>query len=190
MKIPVVLGLGSNRSIEKLDEEINTETNEEFDKVKNEILTPSQILQYACNRLSGILENMMCSSLYTTKPMYVTDQDDFFNMAVFGFFKGTPHELLEKTQKIENDFGRNRQNEIRNGPRTLDIDIELFGNQKIIDADLVVPHPRLKERAFILIPLLEILPKDADIPHRDLFEQYLKQLPDQGVQLYGRCNNS
>ena len=163
---PVVLGLGSNRALEGAG--------------------PCDVLRLACGALSHVLDGLTASSVYITKPMYVTDQPDFYNMAVFGFYDGTPESLLEKTQAIEAEYGRDRSKEIRNGPRSLDIDIELFGNRTINTETLLVPHPRIYERAFVLVPLLEILPESADIPSREPFEKALKSIGMQGVQKYGR----
>lgn len=171
--IPVVLGLGSNRKLPSSLEE-------------GVFLHPAEILKKAFSVLQNVLKDCTLSSIYKTKAMYVTDQEDFYNAAVFGYFSGTPEELLFKTQAIEALFGRNRANEFRNGPRTLDIDIELFGNETISTPNLEIPHPRLQERQFILIPLLDVLKDSADIPSRSVFENYLKHLPDQGVQLYER----
>ena len=173
--IPVVLGLGSNRKLPSSLEE-------------GVFLHPAEILKKAFSVLQNVLKDCTLSSIYKTKAMYVTDQEDFYNAAVFGYFSGTPEELLFKTQAIEALFGRNRANEFRNGPRTLDIDIELFGNETISTPKLEIPHPRLQERQFILIPLLDVLKENADIPCRSVFEDYLKHLPDQGVQLYERNN--
>ena len=159
--IPVVLGLGANK---KLSSTISEEVNN-----KN-----SSLLLH-----SGNSETIGC-------PMYVTDQEDFYNAAVFGYYNGKPEDLLIQLQGIEALFGRNRSKEIRNGPRTLDIDIELFGKEKVNTKNLEIPHPRLHERQFILIPLLDVLKDSADIPNRSVFEDYLKQLPDQGVELYER----
>ncbi len=169
----VVCGLGSNKAFLK-------------DGV---LLEPPDILEQACEKLSEILSELKVSSVYTTKPMYVENQPSFFNMAAAGFYDGDAFELLKKTQAIESLFGRNRAFEIRNGPRTLDIDIEIFGNETFNTAELELPHPRLKERAFILIPLLEIYEENADIPERRMFEGYLSKLPEQGVELYGRIGS-
>ena len=76
--------------------------------------------------------------------MYVENQCDFYNMVVGGLWGGAAHELLRETQAIEAELGRDRRYEIRNGPRSLDIDIELFGDESINSADLVVPHPFLQ----------------------------------------------
>lgn len=142
--IPVALGLGCNKSFEGL--------------------SPVQILGGAIFELKKILDGLEHSSVYKTRAMYYLDQDDFYNMAVLAFVKdGTSaFDLLEKTQRIEAAFGRDRSKEIRNGPRSLDIDIELFASESINAENLLIPHPRLKERAFVLVPLVEILAKDAD----------------------------
>lgn len=171
--IPVVLGLGSNRKLPSSLED-------------GSFLHPTEILKKAFSVLQHVLKDCSLSSIYKTKAMYVTDQEDFYNAAVFGYYSGSPEELLVQTQAIEALFGRNRANEVRNGPRTLDIDIELFGNQTVSTSTLEIPHPRLNERQFILIPLLDVLKENADIPNRSVFEEYLKHLPDQGVQLYER----
>lgn len=148
--IPVALGLGSNKSFEGL--------------------SCMQILQGAVSELKKLLTGLECSGVYKTRAMYYEDQDDFYNLAVMGFFDNDAYgddgasafALLEKTQGIEARFGRDRSAEIRNGPRSLDIDIELYGDKTINAENLVVPHQRLKERAFVLVPLVEILAKDAD----------------------------
>lgn len=167
---PVVLGLGSNRSYEK----------------DGRVYDPPELLALACEALCGVLSEIKASSVYVTKPMYVTDQPDFFNMAVSGFYDGSAESLLSETQAIEADYGRDRSREIRNGPRPLDIDIELFGCTTISTDKLLVPHPRIYERAFVLVPLLEILPVSADIPDRGPFEKALISIGNQGVQKYGR----
>lgn len=94
--------------------------------------------------------------------MYLTDQDDFYNMVVAGKFAGSAYDLLDFIHTVENKYGRDRSKEVRNGPRPLDIDIELFGDERINDAKLVIPHERMQERAFVLVPLIEILPEFAE----------------------------
>ena len=138
---PVALGLGSNK--------------------KFSCLSPEEILGGAIFELSKILHNIEISSVYRTKAMYVVDQEDFYNMALVGLLDDgiCARALLEKIHEIEAAFGRDREKEIRFGPRSLDIDIEFFGRQKILEPDLQIPHPRLKERAFVLAPLLEVLDK-------------------------------
>jgi 2-amino-4-hydroxy-6-hydroxymethyldihydropteridine diphosphokinase len=87
-----------------------------------------------------------------------------------------PFEFLKKINQIEATYGRDRAKEIRFGPRSLDIDIEIFGNKKINTDVLQIPHPRVKERAFVLYPLLEVLKKNADDLLIEEYESYLKNV--------------
>lgn len=96
------------------------------------------------------------SSIYETAPVGFTDQADFLNMVVCVEAGLAAQELLDVCQKIEHGLGRIR--DIRWGPRTADLDILLYNNDSIETESLVVPHPRMHERAFVLIPLLEIAP--------------------------------
>ncbi|MFI3257340.1 MAG: 2-amino-4-hydroxy-6-hydroxymethyldihydropteridine diphosphokinase [Spirochaetales bacterium] len=169
MHNPVVLGLGSNKSTMR----------------NASMLTPCMLLYEACVALSDFLSQIRFSSIYRTKPMYVENQEDFLNMAVYGFFEGTPEILLQKTQAVENKFGRNRDCEIKNGPRSLDIDIELFGNRHVTAPDLHIPHQKLTERAFVLIPMLEILDESTEIKDRAFYMNCLRNLDTKDtVQFY------
>lgn len=107
-------------------------------------------------------------------------------MAVSGYYAGACRELLGRIQAIEAEFGRERQSEISKGPRTLDIDIELFGDLSIREDDLIVPHRELPHRQFVMVPLLELHPDCADpvtgVPYREL----CGALPDQGVKKDGK----
>ena len=87
-----------------------------------------------------------------------------------------PFDLLKKINQIEAKYGRDRTKEFRNGPRSLDIDIELFGNEVICTDNLEIPHKRLSERAFVLIPSLEVLTKPADELIRKKFACYLDEI--------------
>ncbi len=128
---------------------------------------------------------MRVSSLYLTMPQDYQNQADYCNMAVTGMYSGTPESLLAAVQMIERRYGRDRTKEIRNGPRTLDIDILLFGTQVLCTETLIVPHERMNRRQFALIPLLELLPECAEpgtgIPYRELLEK----TPDQGIKKVG-----
>jgi 2-amino-4-hydroxy-6-hydroxymethyldihydropteridine diphosphokinase len=97
------------------------------------------------------------SSIYETAPVGYVDQPSFFNIAVYIQSTKTVFEILELCQSIENELGRVR--EIRWGPRIIDLDILLFNNDNIKVENLIVPHPRMYERAFVLVPLLEIAQK-------------------------------
>lgn len=102
------------------------------------------------------IEVAKVSSIYETAPVGYTDQVDFLNLVVCVETSLDPYELLEACQHIENGLGRVR--EIRWGPRTVDLDILLYNNDNIEAENLIVPHPRMGERAFVLVPLLEIAP--------------------------------
>ena len=94
------------------------------------------------------------SSIYETKPIGYDNQDDFLNMVLCLRTTLGHIELLDVCQAIENYLGRKRT--IRFGPRTIDLDILLYDNQNIATERLIVPHPRMHERAFVLVPLNEI----------------------------------
>ncbi len=97
------------------------------------------------------------SSLHETEPWGVKDQPQFVNMAVEAETDLSPRELLVILKKIENAMGR--LPEKKWGPRIIDIDILMYDDLKINEADLTVPHPLMHERAFVLVPLSEIAPE-------------------------------
>jgi 2-amino-4-hydroxy-6-hydroxymethyldihydropteridine diphosphokinase len=96
------------------------------------------------------------SHVYETEPVGGVPQDDFWNLVVELTTAASAYELLERARAAEEAAGRIR--EIRWGPRTLDVDVLLVGDEVIDDPELTVPHPRLFERAFVLIPLAELAP--------------------------------
>ncbi len=98
------------------------------------------------------------SSIYETEPVGFKPQDYFLNCVVEISTDLSPHELLKKLQEIERLLGRNREKEIRWGPRTIDIDILFYGDLKIDTQDLKIPHPQVFKREFVLKPLREIAP--------------------------------
>ncbi|HZP59306.1 MAG TPA: 2-amino-4-hydroxy-6-hydroxymethyldihydropteridine diphosphokinase [Opitutaceae bacterium] len=97
------------------------------------------------------------SSVYETAPVGVTAQPDFLNLAVRVDTRHPARELLDQCLHIEAGLGRVRSE--RWGPRTIDIDLLLYADACIRDARLQVPHPRMQERSFVLIPLAEIAPE-------------------------------
>lgn len=135
----------------------------------------------AVSSLSNILIDLFCSGMYKTEPRDYYDQEFFVNVVVKGKTDLSPFDLLKYTQQIELGGGRNREKKIPKGPRTIDLDILLYG-KKIIDSDLLkIPHPSMKERRFVLIPLLEL---DADLrdPITDVsYYSYLDKIEKQGV---------
>lgn len=98
------------------------------------------------------------SSDYRTPPWGVTDQPPFVNACIAVETSLSPYALLKRAHEVERAFGRDRQNESRWGPRTLDIDIIDYDGVVLDDPMLTLPHPRLFERAFVLVPLAEIAP--------------------------------
>jgi len=96
------------------------------------------------------------SSDYRTPPWGVTDQPPFVNLCIAVATTLTPHALLARAQAVERALGRDRARERRWGPRPLDIDLIAYDDLAVDDNDLTLPHPRLFERAFVLVPLAEI----------------------------------
>lgn len=120
-------------------------------------------LRAALEALAGPLAALRVSSAYDTAPQLVEDQPRFLNAAVCGVTALAPLALLGAVKQIEAELGRVPGP--RYGPRALDIDILLY-DDLVLDSDaLVIPHPRLAERAFALLPLAEIAP---EVPHPQL----------------------
>jgi 2-amino-4-hydroxy-6-hydroxymethyldihydropteridine diphosphokinase len=117
------------------------------------------------------------SSDYKTPPWGVTDQPAFINACIAIETGLSPHDLLARAHEVERAFGRNRAQELHWGPRPLDIDILAYDDRTVDEADLVLPHPRLFERAFVLVPLVEIAP-DTVIAGRSLRAALAKLDPD------------
>jgi len=119
---------------------------------------PSATLAAVVQRLGSLGNVAQRSSLYSTEPVGVADQPRFLNAVITLQTEFAPRPLLNKLLEIEKDFGRDRSAGIPNGPRTLDLDILLVGGLKSKEPSLELPHPRLSERAFVLVPLVEIAP--------------------------------
>lgn len=107
-----------------------------------------------CLSDSGCIQNVRLSPVYRTAPVGVVDQDWFANAVVRLETSLSARALLDLCLGVEKDFKRVRKE--RWGPRTLDIDILLFGDERIDEDDLQVPHPRMSERAFVLAPLADL----------------------------------
>jgi 2-amino-4-hydroxy-6-hydroxymethyldihydropteridine diphosphokinase len=98
------------------------------------------------------------SSDYRTPPWGVTAQAPFVNAVIAVTTSLAPHDLLARAQECERALGRNRALERRWGPRNIDIDLLAYDDLVLIDRDLILPHPHMLERAFVLVPLAEIAP--------------------------------
>lgn len=130
-------------------------------------------------------EERTLSSLYESEPMYVTDQPLFLNAVGRTSSPLSPREMLKAIHAIENALGRDRSREKRMGPRTVDLDILLCGDVVIDSPDLVIPHPRITERGFVLIPLLELSPRLRDPKTGAAYSDFLPGR-SQGVYSYPR----
>ncbi|SNS39319.1 2-amino-4-hydroxy-6-hydroxymethyldihydropteridinediphosphokinase [Noviherbaspirillum humi] len=136
-------------------------------------------VEEALRRLDGLAKTRVSarSSLFRTVPVDA-DGDDYVN-AVARLDTALPAaQLLDALQELEQAFGRERP--YRNAPRTLDLDLLLYGAQRIDTPNLTVPHPRMTQRAFVLIPLLQIDPF-IDIPGQGPAHAFVPALADQAI---------
>ncbi|ROV60960.1 2-amino-4-hydroxy-6-hydroxymethyldihydropteridine diphosphokinase [Vibrio ponticus] len=127
-------------------------------------------------------EFIQASQLYSSTPMGPQDQPDYINAVVAIKTELTPLELLDCTQAIELEQGRVRKDE-RWGPRTLDLDIVLYGNEVIDSERLTVPHYGMREREFVLYPLAEIAP-NLTLPDGTELAQLLNQVDRNGLSVW------
>jgi|SRR5574344_13220 2-amino-4-hydroxy-6-hydroxymethyldihydropteridine diphosphokinase len=156
MTVTAIIGLGSN-----LEDPQN--------QIKQAIVELSQLSQTCL---------IKTSSLYSTKPVGPQDQPNFINAVAEIETNLSAHELLDGLQLLEQKHRR-----IRNrhwGPRTLDLDLLFYGNENISTQRLTVPHPEILNRAFVVIPLLEIFPQFI-LNNNEKLCNYLKNLPLEDV---------
>jgi 2-amino-4-hydroxy-6-hydroxymethyldihydropteridine diphosphokinase len=111
-------------------------------------------LRDAAVALAAHLQDLRLSTLHDTTPVGIIDQPRFLNAAAVGSTTLSPRDLLDTLLDIERRFGRVRS--VPNASRTLDLDLILYGNVVVNEPGLVVPHPRFRERRFVLEPLAEI----------------------------------
>ncbi|MCL9781058.1 2-amino-4-hydroxy-6-hydroxymethyldihydropteridine diphosphokinase [Vibrio sp. S4M6] len=122
------------------------------------------------------------SMLYSSTPMGPQDQPDYINAVVEISTELTPIELLDQTQSIENAHGRVRKDE-RWGPRTLDLDILLYGDHVVNSERLTIPHYGMKEREFVLYPLAEIA-ADLILPDGTALQHLLNVVEQNGLHIW------
>ena len=122
------------------------------------------------------------STMYETAPVGITDQPVFVNAVAQVSTTLSPHDFLNRLHAIEAQHGRVRSSltDEKNGPRALDLDILIFDELQIDEGGLTVPHPRMHERAFVLVPLVEILPTIV-IPGKGMAKNFLAALDTSGV---------
>lgn len=123
-----------------------------------------------------------CSSLYSSTPMGPQDQPDYINAVAEIQTELSPLELLDNTQAIEQQQGRVRKDE-RWGPRSLDLDILLYGDQVIDNERLTVPHYGMKVREFVLYPLYEIAP-NLSLPDGIELKSLLNSIDRNGLSIW------
>ena len=120
------------------------------------------------------------SPVYETEPMDVPGQQWFLNMVAEAETDLFPLQLLRRTAAVEAELGRRRS--VPKGPRTIDIDILLFGNSVVTMPDLEIPHPRFRDRRFVLAPLADLAPELRDPVTRKTVRELLAELRGQAVR--------
>jgi 2-amino-4-hydroxy-6-hydroxymethyldihydropteridine diphosphokinase len=145
---------------------------------------PKKQIQDACASLATLPDTALikCSSLYKSQPMGPQDQPDYVNAVALIETALSSESLLQHTQLIENQQGRIRKAS-RWGPRTLDLDMLLFGEQQINNEHLTVPHSGMKQREFVLYPLFEIAP-DLILPCGVKLADLIMACPINGLQKF------
>jgi 2-amino-4-hydroxy-6-hydroxymethyldihydropteridine diphosphokinase len=138
--------------------------------------TPENTLAAAVVRLESLGRVVCRSSLYSTAPVGFTEQPRFVNAVLELRTELEPQALLNGLLSIEQEFGRDRSAGFLNGPRTLDLDLLLFEDLRISEPGLVLPHPRLAKRRFVLVPLCEIAPRRVDAESQRTMKQLLQSL--------------
>ena len=144
------------------------------DRIKN--------LQSAIAALPPKVRLVAKSPTYQTKPWGYTNQPDFLNQVIYTKTTLTPFELLVYLKEIENQIGRKPS--FRYGPRVIDLDILFYEDQIIEQPNLIIPHPRLHERAFVLLPLADLAP---DLKHPLLsitVSDLLAEVGRNGIEIY------
>ena len=138
-------------------------------------------LDHAVNGLSRYLNGVRESRRYETAPQYEVDQPDFLNSVIAGTTRLPFEEILDHIHQIERDEGRDRSEAGWMGPRPIDIDILLASESIVTSQTLTIPHPKMKERKFVLLPLLELFPDAVDPTTGRSFWEFFTTLPNQGI---------
>ena len=158
----------------------NSESTRAFVALGSNLAEPKTQIKRAFAALTDLPQTQIGakSALYRTTPVGYAEQPDFFNAVALLETKLAAHDLLQSLLDIERNFGRIRN--FRNAPRTLDLDLLLYGDLIVHETGLTLPHPRMHERAFVLVPLLEIAP-DCAIPGKGQAVDWLTQVSAQVI---------
>jgi 2-amino-4-hydroxy-6-hydroxymethyldihydropteridine diphosphokinase len=132
-------------------------------------------LRGAITRLESIARVISVSSFYETEPMEVTNQPWFLNCAVKAETTKVPKQFMAAVLEMEREMGRLRT--MKKGPRTIDIDILLFGDAVVDSPEVTIPHPAMHERRFVLEPLAEIAPEARHPVFKKTVSEMLDALP-------------
>jgi len=154
----VYLGLGSNKG----------------DRLGN--------MRSALKLLAPYMEIAKVSRVYESLPMYKEDQDLFLNIALNGRTQLAPKELFDRVKEVEKAVGRTEAE--RNGPREIDIDILLYDDLVHQSEELEIPHPRIQERLFVMVPLEEIAPAATHPIHDKLIVEMREELGSIGEMIW------
>ncbi len=141
---------------------------------------PLQTFAAAVEVLKHPLANLRCSRLYRSGPLG-PEQPDFLNAALRGRYCNSARELLAACQQLEARLGRVRAE--RWGPRVVDLDVLWIDGVQLTEPDLIVPHPRLHERAFALRPLLDLAPDARDPATGRLYSSFLPAVAEQRIEV-------
>lgn len=147
--------LMSHRSVARAENR-SALTNQVFLALGSNLNDPVAQIKQAVQSLSHTLRTVKCAHLYQSKPLGPQDQPDFVNTVISGYTDLSPNDLLDTIQKIETQQQRVKTRHW--GPRTIDIDILFYGNMRMETAELTIPHKELFNRAFVTIPLLDLIP--------------------------------
>ncbi|WP_276357770.1 2-amino-4-hydroxy-6-hydroxymethyldihydropteridine diphosphokinase [Cohnella caldifontis] len=144
-------------------------------------------LREALRRMDEVpgLQVRRISDVYETAPVGYTDQPAFLNMAAAVATELDPVELLHRLLEIEKDMGRVRK--IRWGPRTIDLDMLMYEDVSMESEELKLPHPRMGERAFVLVPLKDVWPEERDFPWDHAISPEARKAA--GIRRLGRLND-
>ena len=144
-----------------------------------------EYIRKALSLIDSFVQSALMSGLWISKARYYRDQPDFYNAVISGQTSISPQELLKEINRVEAALGRDRSAVLPKGPRTIDIDILLFGDRVIVEDNLVIPHPGMRERKFVLLPLLELDADLIDPVTQRPFRDFLAELPAQGIYPVG-----